>query len=380
MRRKTGLAVLAITSVTLLSAVVAQDAPAPSSSSSRPPKNLKKVGDHWTPWSPPEAKAEDYLVQPGDTLWDLGKQWLNDPYLWPQIWEQNRYILDSHWIYPGDPLVRPGKPTVVPAEGPPPGEATNTEAGSGAAPPPEPVAEARPAEAAGVLNRSRLAPLADEYDLRCADYIDASHQYSNLWVAGREMEKFDVAQGDVIYLSRGRSQGIEAGMNFAVIRDVGGLKHPANRSELGRIVRRLGRATVLCAQENTATAVIVDSCESIQDSDELVPWNDAAVPPVFAMPPFDRCQAPSGGLQGFVVSVKDDLTAVGAGNIVHADFGVPSGVRPGDFLTIYRDQGDLPRLLIGQAMVLTVEQGTCTAKVTRAVREFAPGDRAEIVQ
>ena len=33
------------------------------------------------------------------------REHLGDPYLWPQIWERNQYVLDAHWIYPGDPLV-----------------------------------------------------------------------------------------------------------------------------------------------------------------------------------------------------------------------------------------------------------------------------------
>jgi hypothetical protein len=81
-----------------------------------------------------------------------------------------------------------------------------------------------------------------------------------------------------------------------------------------------------------------------------------------------------------VVSVKDDIVSAGTGHIIHADLGSPSGIQPGAFLTIYRDQGELPRLLIGQAMVLTVEAGTCTAKVTRSVRELGVGDRVEVLQ
>ena len=92
------------------------------SSAPTPPQNLKKVGDHWTPWDPPEAGPEAYIIVKGDTLWDLAERWLGDPYLWPQIWDENRYILDSHWIYPGDPLVIPGRPVVVPEGGPPPVE------------------------------------------------------------------------------------------------------------------------------------------------------------------------------------------------------------------------------------------------------------------
>src|SRR5512145_1036616 len=76
-------------------------------SSTRPPQNLKKVGDHWTAWDSPAGQEGDYLIQSADTLWDLSAKWLGDPYLWPQVWEQNRYIEDSHWIYPGDPLKVP---------------------------------------------------------------------------------------------------------------------------------------------------------------------------------------------------------------------------------------------------------------------------------
>jgi hypothetical protein len=199
-------------------------------------------------------------------------------------------------------------------------------------------------------------------------------------VAGREFERIGVAEGDVIYLNRGRAQGIQAGMDFAVIRDRRGVVHPVTEGDLGRIIHRLGRARVLCAQENTATAVLVETCEPVHDSDEVVPWVDASVPAVFATPPFDRCLEPSGGRQGYVVSIKDDVDAGGTGHILHADLGAGSGIQPGDFLTIYRDRGELPRTVIGQALVLTVESGTCTAKVTKTVREFGVGDRVEVVQ
>ncbi len=45
-----------------------------------PPTNLKLVGDHWTAWDPPEAGPDAYLIQKGDTLWDLAEQWFGDPF------------------------------------------------------------------------------------------------------------------------------------------------------------------------------------------------------------------------------------------------------------------------------------------------------------
>src|SRR5579864_5878135 len=77
------------------------------SAASRPPRELHRVGDHWTAWNPPEQPAgtETYTIARGDTLWGLAKRFYGNPYLWPQLWEKNQYILDAHWIYPGDPLV-----------------------------------------------------------------------------------------------------------------------------------------------------------------------------------------------------------------------------------------------------------------------------------
>ena len=103
----------------ILAAMVAVAAIPASADTPTPPTDLKLVGDHWTPWDPPEAGPDSYIIKKGDTLWDLAAEWLDDPYLWPQIWDENRYILDSHWIYPGDPLVIPGRPNVVPDDGPP---------------------------------------------------------------------------------------------------------------------------------------------------------------------------------------------------------------------------------------------------------------------
>jgi len=379
MKKTVGLAALVVAFFLATMATAADAGTAGKSSSSRPPSDLKKVGDHWTPWDPPAAGPDDYVIQKGDTLWDLGQKWLGNPFLWPQIWDLNRYVQDSHWIYPGDPLVKPGQPTVVPPEGPPTGAAGGEGEGEAQAQAPAAPPPSAPASAAGRPAR-RLMPLAWGHDVYCSGYIDPEHQFSSLWVAGRELERMGVGTGDVIYLNQGRKQGIEAGMDFAVLRKAWPVSHPVSEKPLGDMIQRLGRVRVLCAQDETAMGVIVEGCEPIYDSDELLPWKDIPIPDAQA-PAFDRyCAEPSGGLQGYVVTIKDRVDAAGAGQIIYTDLGEPSGVRPGQFLSLYRDNGDFPRLMIGQAMVLTVEPGTSTAKVTMSVRELAPGDRVEVMR
>ncbi len=73
---------------------------------------LACLGMLWLPLSAqqdsgPELRPdhpEEYVVQPGDTLWDISQKFLIRPWEWPAIWQANPQVANPHMIFPGDVL------------------------------------------------------------------------------------------------------------------------------------------------------------------------------------------------------------------------------------------------------------------------------------
>jgi hypothetical protein len=341
-----------------------------------PPKPLYLRGDHWTPYDPPTEFPEGsqvYIIQKGDTLWDLAQKNLGDPYLWPQIWERNPYILDSHWIYPGDPLV------IDVAVQPPVAEpqiAAEGEGGAAAALPTEPAAEG------GKVTEGVPFPLGSPADVYCFAKLYPADDVFPFKITSSErigmQDRF--SEGEIMYIDGGVNQGVAAGDEFSILHRTRPLTHPISNDKMGIVYTQVGRLRVLCAQEDTAIAEITAACDPVVFGDVLLPFQPVPVPLVIAPDPSDRCDTPNGKPTGYIVYDRDDQIEIGTDWTVMTDLGTGEGIYPGMFATIFRDNPveGMPRLVIGELGILTVEEGYSTAKVTKAWRPVAIGDRVEI--
>ena len=63
---------------------------------------------------------ERYVVQDGDTLWEIASQFLQNPERWPEIWQPDEYLDEPELIYPGDTLrlsIVEGSPRILVSRG-----------------------------------------------------------------------------------------------------------------------------------------------------------------------------------------------------------------------------------------------------------------------
>jgi hypothetical protein len=405
----------------------------PPETPTAPPKNLRKVGDHWTPYAPPDPEsfatgATVHIIVPGDTLWDLADLTYNNPWLWPQLWNENRYITDSHWIYPGDPLLLPPRPVVVSGPGAVPtilpqdqegaphtdlGPLNGPENGGPEAPLQAETApqETTPAPAHGHQDGFSSGRQIAWDDLRCSGYITEDTKRGDLFIAENEEPGYTtVTLGSLVYLNRGqKDERLQPGATFTIVEREGKVLHPMTGRTQGIYTKRLGELRVLKVLEDTAIATVTFACDEMRVGDELRTDQLKEVPEG-PIPAFDRLRVePNGKATGFVIHTKDLAVRVASGDVVQIDLGSEDGIQPGATLTAFSpvvrdrlghmpeyhfqyqnevftspdlhwDEGRdvYPALPIAQMMVMTTAEHTATAKVIYAIRELTVGSPVEL--
>lgn len=360
----------------------AQLAPPPNDQAAAPAAELRtgpaSVAPHWSrnkyPDSIPEG-ATYYLVVRGDTLWDISKKFLGNAYLWPQLWDQNRYVTDAHWIYPGDPLILPKVALIA--------ERAGGAAGAGGEAAEEEQEGGLPGELGAGVGPSALFPITEEATMQCAQYIAPDREDESLYVIGSEQGggKVSLAERDILYLNKGSNAGVRAGDVYTLSHFAYDVRHPASGRKLGHKIEVTGWVRVILVEENTASAVVEQACSDIHAGDYLKPYERVSVPLALRRPPADRLTPPSGKAQGYIVDVSDDAVIAGTGHILSIDLGSQDGLAPGNLLTVYRTMYPsvpTPRNVLGEIAVLSVRDTTATAKVMSSNDAVSPGDRVEV--
>jgi len=270
-------------------------------------------------------------------------------------------------------------------------------------------------------------PLAKRSDIYCTGFIADNQPRPDLQVVGAEKENIKVtfSQGDVVFLNRGRGAGINPGAVYYIVRPVGAVNHPFTKKHLGYLVRELGLLRVVEVGNQTSTAEITVSCDTVEFGDLLKPYEEYNGPNAGDSRPLPRFGEGSGGTIGQIVMAPGFHENLSANRVVYIDLGTRQDVHAGDVFTIYREIGagegitktprdkvvnrrsdgynsdrfrggeysiqgtrvpleevmrerpTLPRKVLGELVVLKCEKGASVALITRTTAEVQIGDMVE---
>jgi hypothetical protein len=361
--------------------------------SSQPPRELHRVGDHWTAYNPPDpstypAGARTHTIVRGDTLWDLAQRYYNNPYLWPQLWESNTWITDAHWIYPGDVLLIEGEATAS-------ADATTGTTDPSALAQTDNAFTATQDEDGFAIARAEVGnnpiALGTEFEIYCYGYIgDPNEPMPNRIESFEDVEvKYvprmipeDAAGAvthDLVFISGGASSGLVAGETYILIDAQETVKHPVTGEVIGRQYDYVGQVRVLCTEDGRSRGVITEACREIPIGARLKPVPQLPIP-IARVPELPAwCDPSTGKARGYIVESRSWDLGLAEGNLVQIDLG-RDAVEPGDFLTVYRPspREGQPPMILGEIGVLTTEARTSTAVIVRARREMNIGDAVEL--
>ncbi|KAF3981329.1 MAG: LysM peptidoglycan-binding domain-containing protein [Methylococcales symbiont of Hymedesmia sp. n. MRB-2018] len=252
---------------------------------------------------------DQYTVVKGDTLWGVSAQFLENPWQWPQLWENNPQIKNSHLIYPGDILhfsMVDGKPQL------------------------------------SFSKNVKLKPKIRESDIDQAIKIIPTDAISQFLISPKVVGSMELSQspyvvdfvgehiiaaaGDKIYV---KSITAPKSFSYTIYREGEVYVSPATNEILGYEAKYIADTTLVKAGD-PATLSIIKSSREIKKGDRLMVSDKAELALNFFPHP------PEKQIMGSIISVLNGVSQIGQYNIVVIDKGLADGLHTGHVLDIYQ--------------------------------------------
>jgi LysM repeat protein len=254
---------------------------------------------------------DTYVVQRGDTLWDIAAMFLRDPWYWPEIWQINPQVANPHLIYPGDVLslaYLDGRPIIQVERGSGLVERLSPRVRS------EPLEEAIPTIPFETLRAflSRSAVLQRD-EIENLPYVFANSE-GLMSSAGRD-----------VYV-RGTDAPVDSVFNVVNIGDP--LVDPDNNEVIGYEGIYVGQGRLRRAGD-PATLRLTDSTRETLIGDYLV--EEENLLPMNFLP-----RAPASEIDGRIISVVDGVSLIGQYQVVAINRGARDGLEPGHVLRAFQ--------------------------------------------
>jgi len=255
----------------------------------------------------------------------------------------------------------------------------------------------------------------DYSSIYCSNFVAPDAGSDTRLISGEQANsKLVFAQRDIVYISKGSSQGVHVGDRYSVYRpvkdalDVQWFKWQDKLMKaMGTLYLDAGQLSVVSVQPNVAIAQVTFACDYLQRGDFIRPWQERPSPPFKPAEKFDPYAAVNGKSIGMVVVGKNFSQLYGKLQTVYVNLGTNQGVNVGDYMRIFRYQGggvetvtnyddfqykmygfgstpvaykwnDLPREMLGEGIVLNVSPNSSTMLITYSRTDIFAGDYVEV--
>jgi hypothetical protein len=334
-----------------------------------------------------ERAQEEYIIQKSDTLWGISTSKLQDPFLWPKLWNVNPHISNPDLIYPGEKIIIPSKEELMQQVSPPSEQKEH------------PVVQ-EPLTVREVVKKSKIqlakpAPTIGKPLPEIKAYkkflIDKTRYASIGWISeefpsigeiistpsGRKIAGRD----DIVYINISPekmlsdlglqdkpsllvTQNDDSKSRFFAIRKIKAVNHPVTEKKLGYLIRVTGILEVIGIDDNTPKAKIIHSFEDIQVGDGLIPYKEMDPP----LAP-DIIRNPK--VEGYVVESLFTHELSSEKDIIFLDKGQNDGLQAGDVFSVF-STSPVERV-IGKIQVVSLKPATSAAIILTSDEEIVPG-------
>ncbi len=260
-----------------------------------------------------------YTVVEGDTLWDIAGMFLEEPWLWPEVWQINPQIEDPDLIYPGDIIELAyvdGNPVLRLSRGTAP-EGVRTVRLS-------PQVRREPLAGRSAIPAIPLN-LISGYLSGNSVVSETSFDNAPYILGGREGRRF-LSEGDDALARGAWANGVAI---YDIVRRGRALEDPESGEALGIEALQVGTATLVRSDDNEASLTITSTEQEVRVGDRLIPRVSMGLSATYmpAPPPF---------------AVNAAIVSIGTGRMVG-----------GTYDTLIINVGANDRIAVGQ--LLTVE-------------------------
>ncbi len=274
-----------------------------------------------------------YVVQKGDTLWDIASLFLKDPWFWPEIWYQNPQVQNPHLIFPGDILTliyvdgeprvvveKPGQPVTLP-QGMETVSVVSDDMGALPVRKLSPTIRSRPIESSidtipGDAIRQFLSKprVISKDELRDAPYI-----------LGSDDQHLILGEGNSVYV---RGEIDKERVRYTVVREGDKLVDPESKEVLGYEAIYAGEV-LINTYGDPATGELAFTEREVLYGDRLLPTDKSKIDNIY----FPRL--PDRDINGQIIHLPDALFGIAKLQVAVVNKGSRDGLESGNLLAIY---------------------------------------------